>query len=93
MSLEFDPRCGFAQSEDKIGELLIPRCNRVTPAASPKQTNNQQALVSSPYTDVSFDELYADWDRYALNAPPGVVVLPGKSIVMSLFVNIENFMY
>ena len=87
MSLEFDPRCGFAQSEDKIGDLLIPRCNGATPAAPSKQSNNQQAIVS-PYVDVSFDELYADWDRYALSAPPGIVVLPGKSVSMSQFVHL-----
>ena len=77
MSLEFDPRCGFAQSEDKMGDLLIPRRNGMTTVQNSKQANSQQPVVA-PYLDVSFDDLYTDWDRFALNVPPGVVLLPGK---------------
>ena len=76
MSLEFDPRCGFAQAEDKIGELLIPRQNGLATAQS-QSSSKQNTPVVSPYADVNFDDLYADWDRYALNIPPGVVLLPG----------------
>ena len=81
MSLEFDSRTGFAQREDGVGELLIPRRNGLTTPTQPatKQGNNQQPVVS-PYVDVNFDDLYADWDRYALNVPPGVVLLPGKIV-------------
>ena len=79
MSLEFDPRCGFAQPEDKVGDLLIPRQNGLTTAVAQSQSSakqNSQPVVSS-YVDVNFDDLYNDWDRYALNVPPGVVLLPG----------------
>lgn len=80
MSLEFDPRCGFAQPEDKIGDLLIPRQNGLTTAAAAQsQSSSKQSSqpVVSSYVDVNFDDLYNDWDRYALKAPPGVVLLPG----------------
>lgn len=75
MTLEFDPRCGFAQAEDKIGELLIPRRNnRFTKHATSehKEEETKVGLVG-----VSFDELYADWERYSLESPPGLVLLPG----------------
>ena len=83
MSLEFDSRCAFAQREDKIGDLLIPRRNGLTPAASAQQSQSQSKQqntqpVVAPYVDVNFDDLYTDWDRYALNVPPGVVLLPGQ---------------
>ena len=81
MSLEFDPRCGFAQHEDKVGELLIPRRNGLTAVhtqSNSKQTNHQQTVVS-PYVDVNFDDLYTDWNSYSLTIPPGVVLLPGES--------------
>ena len=73
MSLEFDPRTGFAQKEDKIGELLIPRKNGLLPPSA-----NKQAVPSSPLVGLCFDDLHGDWDRYALDAPPGLVLLPGQ---------------
>ena len=79
MSLEFDSRCGFAQPEDKIGELLIPRRSGLAPTTQPQSASKQNSPpVVSPYVDVSFDDLYSDWDRYALTIPPGVVLLPGQ---------------
>jgi hypothetical protein len=80
MSLEFDSRCGFAQREDKIGDLLIPRRSGLTTPAQPQTPSKQQNTqpVVAPYSDVNFDDLYTDWDRYALSAPPGVVLLPGQ---------------
>ena len=79
MSLEFDPRCGFAQREDKIGSLLIPRRNGVTTSVQSQSSSKQsaQTVVQAPYVDVNFDDLYTDWERYALDIPPGVVLLPG----------------
>ena len=79
MTLEFDPRCGFAQAEDKIGELLIPRGKNgfsKYPLQDAKQDVEPVELVGLP-----FDELYADWERYTLESPPGLVLLPGQSIV------------
>ena len=92
MSLEFDSRCGFAQREDKIGDLLIPRRNGLTPSAaqqpqSPSKQQNIQPVVA-PYVDVNFDDLYTDWDRYALNAPPGVVLLPGQRASSVIYVHV-----
>ena len=76
MTLEFDPRCGFAQGEDKIGELLIPRGrNRFDkyPVPDGKQDGEPVGLVG-----LAFDELYADWERYNLDSPPGLVLVPGQ---------------
>ena len=76
MTLEFDPRCGFAQQEDKIGELLIPRGkNGLKKQLVPdgKQDGEPTELIGLP-----FDDLYADWERYNLQSPPGVVILPGQ---------------
>ena len=78
MSLEFDPRCGFAQSEDKMGDLMVPRRNGLSTLQNSKSHNNSQQTVDPPYLGVTFDELYTDWDRYDLIVPPGVVLLPGK---------------
>lgn len=87
MSLEFDPRCGFAQREDKIGDLLVPRQNGLTtptPSQQSQSSSKQNAQpVVAPYVDVNFDDLYTDWDRYALNVPPGVVLLPGYIIYLA----------
>ena len=81
MSLEFDSKCGFAQQEDKIGDLLIPRQNRLTTSVQSQSSSSKQNTqpVVAPYVDVNFDDLYTDWDRYALNIPPGVIVLPGQN--------------
>ena len=73
MTLEFDPRTGFAQPEDKIGELLIPV--RRSPPSKLAQTNTPPTVT--PLTGVSFDDLYNDWERFSLDSPPGLVLLPG----------------
>lgn len=73
MSLEFDPRTGFAQREDKIGELLIPRKSSLLSPPPGKQTT-----PPSPLVGVGCDDLHAEWDRYALEYPPGLVLLPGE---------------
>lgn len=75
MSLEFDPRTGFAQREDKLGELLIPRKKSFTPLSLGKQTT-----PPSPFLVVGHDDLHAEWDRYTLEYPPGLVLLPGEWI-------------
>jgi hypothetical protein len=87
MTLEFDPRCGFAQAEDKIGELLIPRGkNRFSkyPLPDAKQDGGPVELVGLP-----FDELYADWERYSLESPPGLVLLPGNEVHISVCTETE----
>ena len=73
MSLEFDPRTGFAQREDKLGELLIPRKSSLLPPPPGKQTT-----PPSPLVGIGCDDLHAEWDRYALEYPPGLVLLPGE---------------
>ena len=75
MTLEFDPRCGFSQREDKIGELLIPRGKNgfnTSRVPDKKQDGEVSELVGLP-----FDSLYADWERYSLESPPGLVLVPG----------------
>lgn len=79
MSLEFDPRSGFAQKEDKIGELLIPRRSGQAPPSFPLHNKpTEESSVTSSIIGVGVDDLYAEWDRYALDFPPGLILLPGK---------------
>ncbi len=76
MTLEFDPRTGFAQQEDKIGELLIPSHH---PASLPSQTKhtNSPPEVATSLMGVEFGDVFDGWERYSLVTPPGVVLLPG----------------
>lgn len=97
LSLEFDPRTGFAQKEDQIGELLIPHrpvCLSSSSSTTSSSSTSSSDVVSStstqlnrPSGDVSqqlmgvgMDELYADWDRYSLEYPHGLVLLPGNEV-------------
>ena len=75
MSLEFDPQTGFAQKED-IGELLIPRRNGLT--SSTPSLGSKLATPLPPVVEVCYDDIHTDWDRYALELPPGLVLLPGQ---------------
>lgn len=77
MTLEFDPRTGFAQQEDKIGELLISSC-RASPVLSKTKCASSSPKVTTSLTRVEFKELCDDWERYSLATPPGVVILPGE---------------
>ena len=79
MTLEFDPRCGFAQREDKIGELLIPRGKNGFNTSPVPNNNNKQDKELSELVGLPFDDLYADWERYNLDSPPGLVLVPGHS--------------
>ena len=76
MTLEFDPRCGFCQGEDKIGELLIPRGKSGFDKCS--VTDGKPDVVPVELVGLGFDELYADWERYSLVSPPGLVLVPGE---------------
>lgn len=90
MSLEFDPRSGFAQKEDKIGELLIPRKSSQTPPTHPpynKPTENSSTVTS--ISGIGVDDLYAEWDRYALDFPPGLVLLPGNEVHIAVSTDTE----
>ena len=80
MSLEFDPRTGFAQREDKLGELLVPRKKSFTPLSLGKQVT-----PPSPFIVVGHDDLHAEWDRYTLEYPPGLALLPGERIPSAAF--------
>ena len=71
MSLEFDSRSGFAQPEDKIADLMIPRRNGLT-AATPSTDTTVSKMVG-----VSFEDLHSDWQQYGLDTPAGLVLLPG----------------
>ena len=78
MTLEFDPRTGFSQREDKIGELLIPRRNGMSqPIVMETQSNKKNNPVTQ-LVGMAFDDLYADWERYSLECPPGLVLVPGE---------------
>ena len=76
MTLEIDPRSGFAQREDKIGELLIPRGKNGS--NTPPVPDNKQGGQLSELVGLPFDDLFADWERYSLENPPGLVLLPGE---------------
>ncbi len=87
MSLEFDPRTGFAQKEDKIGDLLIPHRSH-TPQASVTQLNSNPVQVVSKLIGIGLEDLYADWERYSLEYPHGLVVLPGNEV--HIVVNVDT---
>ena len=93
MTLEFDPRTGFAQKEDKIGDLLIPHrasSRQVSPSESGPLSPLKQANapVVSEVIEVGLDDLYADWERYSLEYPHGLVLLPGNEV--HLVVNVDT---
>ena len=71
MTLEFDPHTGFSQQEDKLVELLIPRRNAV------KDYNKKHSPVTE-LVNIPFNDLYADWEKYNLECPPGLVLVPGE---------------
>jgi E3 ubiquitin-protein ligase MYCBP2 len=76
MSLEFDPKCGFAQREDKLADLMIPR-QQTSPSSDSDDTSN---VIVSPMIDVSFDDVYADYEHFGLSTPAGLVLLPGNEV-------------
>ena len=83
MSIEFDPRTGFAQKEDKIAELLVPLHRRgTTPSfkaiGASGQGNENTNITGDGAVVVTFDDLYMDWEKYSMEYPPGMVILPGK---------------
>ena len=92
MTLEFDPRTGFAQKEDKIGDLLIPHCSLSSSSShtlsdsrplSPSKhqlQQQQQGGVVSEVIGLGLEDLYADWERYSLEYPHGLVLLPGNEV-------------
>lgn len=95
MTLEFDPRTGFAQREDKIGDLLIPHRNLssgsssshtlsdsrpLSPSKHQLQHQQQQQGVVSEVIGIGLEDLYADWERYSLEYPHGLVLLPGNEV-------------
>jgi len=101
MTLEFDPRTGFAQAEDKMGELMVVRylpasgSTPLSPSSSAISTTTRSntALSSNSFhttkssservqqlMPVGMDDLYADWARYSLECPRGLVLLPGNEV-------------
>ena len=74
MSLEFDPKCGFAQQEDKLASLLIPR-KKAGDSEAPPTT---ETVVSS-MIGISLDDLYSDFQHFGLDTPAGLVLIPGIS--------------
>ena len=68
MTMEFDPRSGFAQNEDKIADLLIPRKNISSSPSSNKDT------VDTAMIEVTFEDIY---NGFQLPCPAGLVLLPG----------------
>ena len=89
MTLEFDPRCGFSQKDDKLGDLLIPHRSDHTPSSRPLSPGKQaNSPVVSELIGIGLDDLYADWDRYSLESPHGLVLLPGNEV--HLVVNVDT---
>lgn len=106
MSLEFDPRTGFAQREDKMGDLLISRfvpastssstvsASPLSPSSSTVATGLSNTVLSSNSSQISrsssehvqqlmgvaLEDLYADWERYSLEYPRGLVLVPGSEV-------------
>lgn len=90
MTLEFDPRSGFSQREDKIGDLLIPHRSRTSSSDSRPLSPGKQANIPvvSEVIGIGLDDLYADWERYSLDYPHGLVLLPGSEV--HIVVNIDT---
>ena len=70
MTMEFDPRSGFAQNEDKIANFLIPRnkSQTLSPLPSNKETS-ESAMI-----EVTFEDIY---NGLQLSCPAGLVLVPG----------------
>ena len=80
MSLEFDPRTGFSQKDDKIGDLLIPHGNHLSASPPHSLASQVEHPVVSNLTAIGLEDLYADWERYSLEYPHGLVMLPGNEV-------------
>ncbi len=117
MSLEFDPRTGFSQKIDQIGQLLIPRCppfsssSFSSSSSSSASSSSSSAMVSSGSSDivssssmqmnkplgnvtqqlmgVGLDDLYTDWERYSLDYPHGLVLLPGCEVHVVVYADTD----
>ena len=87
MTLEFDPRSGFAQSEDKIADLLIPRRNGCTHPSLPSNKNGNV----SPMIDISFEAIYSGWRQFPLTCPAGLVLVPGMSVCLYVCLSVCLF--
>ena len=91
MTLEFDPRTGFSQKEDKIGDILIPHRNQCSHSDSRPLSPVKQANlpIVRELIGIGLDDLYADWERYSLDYPHGMVLLPGNELHLVANVDTE----
>ena len=72
MSLEFDNKCGFAQAEDKLINILIPRTSNRTDS-----TDTGSNAIVTPMVGINFEDLYSNFQNFGLSTPAGLLVLPG----------------
>lgn len=79
LSLEFDPKCGFAQPEDKLMNILIPRDvgNGVTTETSDEDPSSTDTVVTT-MIGVNFEDIYANFQNFGVATPAGLIVLPGQ---------------
>ncbi len=77
LSLEFDSKCGFAQPEDKLINILVPRNND-----NKKKDSSEDSVVVTPMIGIDFEDLYSNFQNFGLSTLAGLLILPGNLIVV-----------
>lgn len=78
MTIEFDPKCGFAQQEDKLASLLIPR----TVGGASEVVTTETSVT--PMIGISLEDLYTDFRHFGLQTPAGLVLVPGETTLQCM---------
>ena len=77
LSLEFDNKCGFAQAEDKIINILVPRSSSSSNKDKSSSQDVSEAVVT-PMMGMNFEDFYSNFQNFGLHAPAGLILLPGN---------------
>ena len=76
LSLEFDNKCGFAQAEDKIINISVPRSSSSSNKDKSCSQDVSEAVVT-PMMGMNFEDFYSNFQNFGLHVPAGLILLPG----------------